>query len=60
MAAEKIMTMTSGEKPRSAASGPMMGMETVAIPEVEGIRNERPKVDQERNMGAKMKLGTPA
>ena len=31
MAAEKIMTMTSGEKPSLTASGPMMGMETVAI-----------------------------
>ena len=43
MAEEKIMTMTSGEKPSLTASGPMMGMETVAIPEVEGIRKDRPK-----------------
>ena len=43
IAAEKIMTMTSGEKPSLTASGPMMGMETVAIPEVEGIRKDRPK-----------------
>ena len=37
------MTMTSGEKPSLTASGPMMGMDTVAIPEVEGIRKDRPK-----------------
>ena len=43
MAEEKIMTMTSGEKPSLTASGPMIGMETVAIPEVEGIRKDRPK-----------------
>ena len=43
MALEKIITMTSGEKPSWAASGPMMGMETVAMPEVEGMRKLRPK-----------------
>ena len=43
MALEKIMTMTSGEKPSCAASGPMIGMETVAMPELDGIKNESTK-----------------
>ena len=36
----KIMTMVSTEKPRFAAKGPMMGMDTVAMPELDGIKNE--------------------
>ena len=36
----KIMIMTSVEKPSEFASGPMMGMDTVAMPEDDGIRND--------------------
>ena len=37
------MIMMSGEKPRLSASGPMMGMETVAMPELDGMRNDSTK-----------------
>ena len=38
--ATNIMIMTSGEKPNSAARGPMIGMLAVASPLDEGIKNE--------------------
>ena len=34
------MIMTSGEKPSESASGPMMGMDTVAMPDEDGMRND--------------------
>lgn len=36
----KIIVMTSGENPSSLAKPPMMGMDTVAIPDEDGIRND--------------------
>lgn len=36
----KIMIMTSGENPRLFAKGPMIGMDTVAMPEEDGMRND--------------------
>ena len=43
LAAAKIITITAGLKLRFWARGPMIGMETVAIPEVEGMRKDRKK-----------------
>ena len=42
-AAENTITMTAGLKLSCCARGPMMGMETVAMPEVEGIRKDSTK-----------------
>ena len=42
LAAQKIMIITSGRKPSSAASPPKVGMDTAASPEVEGIRTVSP------------------
>ncbi len=36
----KIMIMTSVENPSEFAKGPMIGMDTVAIPDDDGIRND--------------------
>ena len=37
------MTMTSAEKPRPFVSGPMMGIASVAMPELEGMANDSTK-----------------
>lgn len=42
-AAVKIIIMTSGLKFRLCASGAKIPMDPVARPEVEGIRNDRPR-----------------
>ena len=39
--AEKIMIITSGEKPSDSANGANTGIETVAKPEDEGMKNDR-------------------
>ena len=36
----KIMIMVSTENPSCPAKGPMMGMDTVAMPDEDGMRNE--------------------
>ena len=38
--AEKIITITSGEKPSFAVRGANTGIDTVARPEEDGIKNE--------------------
>ena len=54
----KIMTIVSTEKPRFAASGPMIGIDTVAMPELDGTRKDRTTY-RNHEAGAKMKAETP-
>ena len=42
-AAENTMMMTAGLKPRETVRGPMIGIETPAMPDVDGIRKLRKK-----------------
>ena len=51
--------MASGAKPNDAASGPMMGMETVAMPVLEGIKKDSAKY-RAYESGANTEADTPA
>ena len=54
----KIMIMTSVEKPSEFASGPMMGMDTVAMPDDDGIKNDSTMYSK-NDIGAKMTADKP-